>query len=687
MLPSFRLSQAGLLSALTLLSCGKKGADTEASGQADPALAAAVTSAMDTTVDPCVDFYQYACGGWVKSTEIPADRVYWSRTFSTISKRNEEMLREILESAAKDPGTDATKQKLGAFYGSCMDEATIDARGMAPVAALLAEIDAVKTPAELMALAGKLHAAGMAPFFDMAIYADFTDPNLNIAHMTQGGLGLPDREYYLRTDADGEKLRQAYVGWLGRVLVLSGLAEEQSTDLAAKILVFETELARVSIPREDLSDPEKTYHRIERAGLQGLAPTFPWDGFFQSLGSPGTTTINVEVPHYYTEMPKIIAAAAPETLRAYLRAMVLRDSALALPTAIEKENFAFYGRTLFGQPEMKPRWRRCVDATQSAMGELLGQAYVSQAFAGDSKATAEEMIKGIELAFEGGLGQLGWMDDETRARATEKARAVTNKIGYPDRWRDYSGLNVVSGEWFQNQLAARQFATRYELDKIGKPVDKGEWYMPPQMVNAYYNPLNNEIVFPAGILQPPFFSASAPRAMNYGAIGMVMGHELSHGFDDAGRKFDPQGRMVEWWNPDAVARFEEAAACVSAQYSGYQVQEGVNVNGELTLGENIADMGGIKTTLRAYQAWEASTGKKEPSVAGLSSEQLLFVSFAQGWCSLIRPEAERVLVATDSHSPPSFRVNGPLANLPEFAEAFQCKTGAPMAPEKRCTVW
>lgn len=681
------LSRAALLGALALLSCGKKGAGTSASGQVDPALAAAVTGAMDTSVDPCQDFYQYACGNWLKTTEIPADRVYWSRTFSTISKRNEEMLKQILEDAAKDPGQDPTRQKLGAYYGSCMDEAAIQAQGMAPVAPLLSEIDAAKTPADFLTLSGRLHASGMAPFFEMAVYADFQDPSLNIAHMTQGGLGLPDREYYLRTDERSEALRKGYVGWLSRILVLSGLSQDVANDQAAKILVMETELARVSIPREDLSDPEQTYHRIERAGLQGLAPSFPWDAFFSALGSPQTTTINVEVLGFFTEMPKILAAAAPETLRAYLRAQVLYSNALALPSAVEEENFAFFGKTLYGQPEMKPRWRRCVDATQGAMGELLGQAYVAQAFGGDSKATAEEMIKGIEGAFEGGLAELAWMDDETRARAADKARAITNKIGYPDKWRDYSSLSVAPGQWYQNLSNARAFGARYELDKIGKPVDRGEWYMPPQMVNAYYNPLNNEIVFPAGILQPPFFSAAAPRAMNYGAIGMVMGHELSHGFDDAGRKFDPQGRMVEWWNPGAVERFEQAAACVSDQYSGYAVQEGVNVNGELTLGENIADMGGIKTTLRAYRAWVKSSGVTEPQVGDLSADQLLFVSFAQGWCSLIRPETERVLVSTDSHSPPKYRVNGPLANLPEFAEAFQCPAGSPMAPEKRCTVW
>lgn len=681
------LSRASaLLLTLALVSCGKK-SKTEDAGGADPALEASIRSAMDTSVSACDDFYQYACGNWLKTTEIPADRVYWGRTFSTISDRNEQMLKGILESAAKDPGTDPARARLGAYYGACMDEAAIESKGLEPVSGLLAKIDAAKTTQDFAALAGVLHQGGMSPLLELSVYADFKDPNLNIAHFTQGGLGLPDREYYDREDDEAKGLRAAYVAHVGKLLVASGMDAAAAQDQASKILAFETELARVSIPREDLYDPDKTYHRIERSGLQGLAPDFPWDAFFEGLGAKDMSTINVEVLEFYTEMPKIVAATAPETLRTYMRYQVLRGAALALPKAIEEEVFAFYGKTLFGQPEMKPRWRRCLSATEAAMGELLGQAYVAEAFQGDSKATAIEMIQGIEAAFEGGLPSLGWMDDETRTRAVEKARAVTNKIGYPDKWRDYSGLEVASGDWFQSRWNASVFNARYELAKVGGPVDKGEWGMWPQMVNAYYNPLNNEIVFPAGILQPPFFSALAPKAMNYGAIGMVMGHELSHGFDDSGRKFDPQGRLSEWWNAEAEQRFEEATTCVSSQYSGYQIQEGVNINGELTLGENIADMGGIKVTYRAYKAWEAARGAPEPAVAGLTPEQLLFVSFAQGWCTLVRPEAERVLIATDSHSPPRYRVNGPLANLPEFAEAFGCEVGSPMRPEKTCTVW
>lgn len=677
------LSLVGAAGSLTLVSCEKKTPTTAASD--DAALAASITGAIDTSVNPCDDFYQYACGNWVKTTQIPADRVYWSRSFSVIDDNNEALVRTILEDAQKNPGDDADKKQLGAYYGACMDEAGVEARGLDPIKPVLAEIDAIQDVKGFMSTVGHLQMAKGSPLFNIGIYADFKDPNVNIAHFTQGGLGLPDREYYLKDDDDSKGLRDLYLAHLGRMLALSGMAEADATAQAKAILAFETELAKVSIPREDLSDPAKTYHRIERAGLQALAPSFPWDSFFTATGYPNMSTINVEVLGFFTEMPKLVSALDPQTMRAYLRYQVMAASSSTLPKAIDEEAFSFYGKTLYGQPEQRPRWRRCLDATTGALGELVGKAYVEKAFPGASKTQALEMIQGIEGAFEAGLPQLAWMDDATRAHAVEKAKAISNKIGYPDTWRDYSKLQVGTS-YFENSWAAAQFSAKREADKVGNPVDRAEWGMPPHEVNAYYNPLNNEIVFPAGILQPPFFKADAPRAMNYGAIGMVMGHELTHGFDDSGRQFDPQGKMVEWWDPGAVQRFTEAAACVSKQYSGYEVQPGVPLNGELTLGENIADNGGIKVTYRAYKAWEASHAR-EPDVAGFNPDQLLFLSFAQSWCAIIRPETERVLVMTDSHSAPKFRVNGPLSNMAEFGDAFQCKPGSPMRPTETCTVW
>lgn len=665
------------------LSC-KKQAPADAT---DDGLTTAVTSAIDASVDPCTDFYQYACGAWLSTTEMPADRVWWGRAWSTISDRNEELLRGVLEAAAKDAAGDPVRAQLGAYYGACMDTAAIDARGVTPLQPQLARIDAVKTPAEFAAVVGELHAAGMNPLFDLWVDADFKDPNLTITHLYQGGLGLPDREYYLSADEPYVGYRAAYVAHVAAMLGFLGMEAEVAKTRAAAVLALETELARVSLPNDQLTDPETTYHRIERAGLVALSSGFDWAGYFTGLGYPDLQPINVATPDYFAALPGILAAAAPETLQAYLRYQLVTDFAGALPAEVEQANFAFYGQKLYGQPEMKPRWRRCLDATEEAMGEALGQAYVAAAFPAESKAEALTMIQGVESAFEAGLPALGWMDETTRARAIEKAKAVTNKVGYPDRWRDWSGLRLPPGDYFASVLSARRFNVKYVGDKIGGPVDRTEWGMPPQMVNAYYNPLNNEMVFPAGILQPPMFAGDYPRAMNYGGMGMIMGHELTHGFDSSGRKFAPDGRMMTWWDPAAEARFEEATTCVVQQYSSYEVVPGLQLNGELTLTENIADLGGIKAAYRAYQAWVAQTGGEPASVRGLSNEQLFFVAYAQSWCSLVRPETERVLALTDTHSPARYRVNGALTDTPEFGEAFACAVGTPMRPEKPCTVW
>ena len=668
--------------ALLVLSCGKKAPETAASS--NPYLQS-LQAAIDPSVDPCTDFYTYACGTWLKNTEIPADRSYWGRSFSTITERNEVLLREILDAAAKDPAGNPALAKVGTFYATCMDEAAVEARGVTPLQPWLAKIDAVKTPADAARVVGELQMIGLAPLFDMGPYPDFKDPNLTILHMSQGGLGLPDRDYYLTDET--ASIREQYLAHVAAMFVLLGTPEADAKTQAQQVLAFETELAKVQIPREELRDPDKTYHRLERDGLKAAAPDFNWDAMFAGMGYDALKEINVEVPDVYKAMGALVQKTDPAVLRAYLRYQLVTSAAPTLSKALVEQNFAFYGRTLYGQPEMRPRWKRCLQTTQDAMGELLGQVYVERAFSGPSKPIAVDMIKGIEGAFEAGLPQLAWMDDTTRARAVEKARAVTNKIGYPDKWRDYSGLAVTEGTYFENLTAARAFSGRYYLDKVGKPVDRSEWMMNPQDVNAYYNPLNNEIVFPAGILQPPFFSADAPMAMNLGGIGMVMGHELTHGFDDEGRKFAPDGRLTVWWDEAASQRYEEAAACVVEQSNAYEGQPGLHVNGELTTGENIADIGGVRLAYRAYQDWASKQAKKPEGLGDYSDEQLVFLSFAQGWCTLARPEAERVRVATDPHSPAKFRVNGALTNLPEFHEAFDCKVGTPMHPEKTCTVW
>lgn len=666
------------------LSCKKEAPETSAS--ADP-VAESVLSAIDASVDPCTDFYQYACGGWLNTTEIPADRAMWGRSWSTIDTRNEELLRAALDAAARDPGGDALKAQLGGYWGACMDEAAVNARGLSPLAPQLARIDGAGSVADLAVITGELQAAGMNPLFDLWVSPDFKDPNLNILHVVQGGLGMPDREYYLSAEEPYVSVRAAYAGYLTTILGKLGVPADQAGTQAAAIIALETKLAENSLPNDQLVDPEKLYHRMERDGLVQLAPGFDWVGFLKGTGYPDLAQINVATPDFVKALPGVLSATELATLKAYLRVQLVSELSGALSSDVEQAAFDFYGKTLYGLPEMKPRWRRCLDATEGAMGEALGQLYVAQAFAGASKDEANRMIKGVEAAFEAGLPELAWMDDATRARAVEKARAVTNKVGYPDKWRDWSGLRVVPGDYFASSLSARRFNTRYELDKVGGPVDRGEWGMPPHMVNAYYNPLNNEMVFPAGILQPPMFSGDAPRAMNYGAMGMVMGHELTHGFDSSGRKFAPDGRMTEWWDPAAEARFEEAAKCVSTQYSGYEVLPGLMLNGELTLTENIADAGGLKASYRAYQRWVAESGGEPAAVRGLSNEQLFFVSFAQAWCVKARPETERVLALTDTHSPPRYRVNGTLINTAAFGEAFACAEGSPMRPKSSCTVW
>jgi predicted metalloendopeptidase len=426
---------------------------------------------------------------------------------------------------------------------------------------------------------------------------------------------------------------------------------------------------------------------VDIAGVKKLAPGLDWDAFLQGLGYPGLVEINVFTPEFFSALEKTVQATPVETLQAYLKSDLARGAAPHLAKAWVDANFEFYGKALGGQEEIEPRWKRCVDATEAALGEAVGKLYVDKAFAGESKKVALEMIHDIENAFEKSLPSLAWMDDATRQRAVEKKNALGNKIGYPDKFRDYSKMKVVPGDYFGNLLAGVAFEFRRQGDQVGKAKDPMEWRMTPQQVNAYYTPLNNEIVFPAGILQPPFFNKDFPAAMNYGAIGMVVGHELSHGFDDQGRKFSPTGKLEEWWAPEVSKKFEERAKCIADQYSALEVEPGVKVNGQLTLGENIADVGGLKQAYSAYKTWEARHGGKGPTIGDLTPDQLFFVAHAQAWCSLQTPEFQRMQVTVDSHSPSKFRGSVPEMNNPAFAEAFACQAGTPMAPANRCEVW
>jgi putative endopeptidase len=690
------LSMAGPVAALllSLTLAPLRGADApSAKSLSRQEIAASVTSSMDPKADPCNDFYRYACGGWLDTTKMPSDQARWVRSFSTITERNRELVKTLLENAGKNPGTDPERRQIGDFYASCMDEGAVEKAGLSPLAGMFTAIDQVSDPSSLMSVAAGLSKSGVGALFGGGAAPDFKNPTMNLLFLTQGGLGLPDRDYYVSEDPKKQEILAKYETHVARMLGLAGESTADASGHAKAIVAFETELARASRPRAEMRDRDKIYNKIDRAGLEKLAPGLAWPRFFATLGYPDVQSINVAVPEFFQALERLAGATPAETLRAYLRWNVVDSHADRLPKAFVEANFEFFGKTLSGQQEIQPRWKRCVTASTAALGEAIGKLYVAEEFAGNSKAVAVEMIRDIENAFESNLPALAWMDDTTRKRAVEKAQKVSNKIGYPDVWRDYSTVAVKRGDYFASAVSALRFEFDRDMKKVGQPVDRNEWRMVPQQVNAYYMSTSNEIAFPAGILQPPFFHKDFPAAMNYGAVGTVMGHELTHGFDDQGRKSDGDGVLREWWEPEVAAKFEKQAACVEAQYSAMEVEPGVHVNGKLTLGENIGDIGGVKEAYVAFQGWKsrhripAPGEPKEPLVPGLTDDQLFFVSFSQVWCSLSTPEFLRNQVTTDSHSPGQVRAILPLVNLPEFATAFSCPVGSKMNPKERCTVW
>lgn len=646
-----------------------------------------VLSAIDPEADPCQDFYRYACGGWLASETLPSDQTRWVRSFSVIQEDNRELIRTLLEDAADDPGKGGERQRIGNYYASCMDEGAIEERGAKPLGPMLAKIDGVKDLPSFMAVTGALHRHSIGAVFAGQAFPDFKDPTLNIAFFFQGGLGMPDRDYYVSEDAKKVELLEAYEAHVARMLELLGSKAELAAQQAEQVLAFETQLATHSRPREAMRVIEKLYNKLDRGGLEKLTPELPWGAYFEAIGYPDVQHISVATPEFFEAFEDLVQNTDMDVLRTYLRWHLVNGSANLLSKPFVDAQFEFFGKTVQGQQAMRPRWKRCVASTENALGEALGRLYVEQRFSGNSKDVALEMIEDIEGAFEANLPALAWMDDTTRQRAVEKAKAVRNKIGYPDTWRDYSSMALESGDFFHNAMVARAFEFDRNARKIGQKVDPNEWGMTPQMVNAYYNPLLNEIAFPAGILQPPFFHRDFPAAMNYGAVGAVMGHELSHGFDDQGRKFAPDGQLRQWWEEAASERFETEAACVSDLYSGYEIEPGVAVNGKLTLGENIADLGGVKQAYKAYKSWESRHEVSDSMVPGLTPDQLFFVAFGQVWCSLTTPEQARLRVTTDSHSPARFRVIGPISQNEDFAKAFQCAEDTPMNPKNKCEVW
>ncbi|MEE9382529.1 MAG: M13 family metallopeptidase [Nannocystaceae bacterium] len=650
----------------------------------------AMLGRMDPQADPCEDFFRYACGGWIDRTPLPPDKPRWG-TFGELAQRNNEAVRDLLAQAAEAPNGDADRQRVGDFYTACMDEAAINGAGAAPLAAYLDKIDAVQNRNAYMRVVGEFHRQildGGGALFSAGVYPDAKQPDRYIVNIGQGGLGFLDRDFYLKDDPRSKQLLTAYGVHVEKMLLLSGTPPERAQKGAVAILAFETRLAELSWPRADLRDPDKTYNKIDRKGLQKLNRKFAWKAYFDGAGAGDTAQdIDVAVPDFISGMTKLVARTKLDTLKAYLRWHVVKAQASNLSAAFENEAFRF-SAMVSGAKELPARWERCVSKTTGAFPEIVGRYFVNATFPGDSKDIALTMIGQIEAAFAAGLPTLAWMDDTTRQRAITKMHAITNKIGHPDNWRDYSSVGTQPTAHFANVLASNEFEARRKIARIGQSVDKTEWFMPPSIVNAYYNPSANEIVFPAGILQPPFFHREMPAPMNYGAIGMVMGHELTHGFDDSGRKYDGTGRLTPWWEPEVSARFDEQASCVEKRYSTIEVQPGARINGKLTLGENIADLGGLKQAYAAYHA--AATSTHAPSVAGwaqFTADQLFFLAYSQAWCSRATPEVERMMITLDSHAPPKYRVNVPMSNLSEFWDAFQCVEGTAMHPQNTCEVW
>ncbi len=680
-----------LLWALTFLTAIASQADTtsDQKGSLPSMLEQGVGAAVediDFSADPCVDFYQYACGGWLAKTELPGDEVRWLRSFSVVRQQNRETVREILESAHKKPGDDPDRQAISDFYGSCMAEKAVEKAGIDPIIPLLQAIGKIEDTSGIMSMAGQLHRAGVGAFFGFGSVPDFKDPDLNISILLQGGLGLPDRDYYLSDEENFSEIRGKYHVHMEKMFTLAGDSPEVAKKKAEHILGFETKLAEGSRSRTDMRQTDKLYHRVELKGLQEQSPQVNWEAFLKGIGFPDLTLINVATPEYFTLLNGEMTSENLSVLKDYLSWHTLSTFAPRLSSAFVKEDFAFYSQTLTGQSEMRPRWRRCVNATSAALGETIGRVYVAENFAGSSKEIATTMIEDIIKSFEIALPKLAWMDEQTAEIAMKKAKAVSSKIGYPDKWRDYSKL-VLGDSYLENTLASNRFESDFDLAKVGTPVDKTEWGFPPQTVNAFYNPLNNDISFPAGILQPPFFHKDYPAAMNYGGIGGAIGHELSHGFDDQGRKFDPTGKMQEWWQPEVAELFQVQAQCVDDLYSAVEIEKGVNVNGKLTLGENIADLGGTKQAWQAYQLWNQRNPDVPQYSEKITNEQLFFISFGQLWCTIATPEEMRRLIKIDPHSPGLLRANLPMSQHPAFGEVFGCKEGTPMNPKEKCEVW
>ncbi len=672
-----------------------KGAVPEAAGKsleeakAEPAFDVAN---LDKSVKPGDDFYKFANGSWLKNNPVPPEYARWG-SFNLLTERNNEALHKIAQKAAAEAaGSGATPevQKVGDYFASGMNETEINTARAKPLEEELKKIDAIKDRADVLKQIAHLHRIGIGSFFGFLSGPDDKKADMNIAQAFQGGLGLPDRDYYLKDDEASQKIRDQYVEHVSKMLQLLGDPEKKATESARKVLAFETSLAKPARSRVELRDPQKNYNKMKVSELQALTPDFKWTDYFTSLSIPAPAEVNVGQPDFFKAANEVYKTASLDDWKTYLRWNLINAAATELSSDFVDENFRFYGTALTGAKKLKERWKRVITVVDAQLGEALGKLYVAEYFPPESKARMIELVKNVQEAMADSIKSRDWMDEKTKEEALKKLASFRVKIGYPDEWRDYSKLKIDRGPYVLNAMRGAMFEIDRQLKKIGQPVDKDEWGMSPPTVNAYYHPNLNEIVFPAGILQPPFFSAQADDAINYGGIGAVIAHEISHGFDDQGRQFDAEGNLRDWWTAESAAKYKERAQKIVQQYAEYEPLPGMHINGELTLGENIADDGGVKLAFAALQkALAKNPEMAKQKIDGFTPEQRFFLGWAQVWRNNIRDEDLRRRIITDPHSPGHYRCNGPLANSAEFQKAFNLPDGSPMVrpADKRVSIW
>ena len=645
-------------------------------------------SSIDRSASACQDFNRFANGGWIDKNPIPAAYSRWGR-FELLEEQNQNVLHGILDGLVmKKKFANSNEQRIADFYGSCMDEQKIEGEGIQPLEPELQRIAQITDLLTLEDEVARLHAHRIPAVFGFGASQDFKDSTQIIAQVVQGGLGLPDRDYYTNDDAKSKATREEYVKHVARTFELTGDSPERAAAEAATVMNVETKLAEKSLTRVQRRDPEANYHPMIKTQLLEMTPDFDWGRYFRGIGLPEIGKVNVGQPDFFKVADKLLTSTPIDDWKTYLRWHVVNAASNTLSSKFVQESFNFNGKFLQGTTEMLPRWKRCVASTDRALGEALGQLYVSKTFTPQAKERARMMVANLVAALRDDLTTLSWMSQETRQKAIGKLEAYVRKIGYPDKWRDYEALQVTRGPYYNNAVSAGEFDFKRNLVKIGKPVDRTEWGMSPPTVNAYYNPQFNEIVFPAGILQPPFYDPKADDAFNYGGIGAVIGHEMTHGFDDQGARFDANGNLVMWWTQDDYKKFTARTNCVVQQFDSYEVEPGLHQKGQLVVGESVADLGGLTVAYAAYQ--KSLQGKPRPKdINGFTPEQRFFLGWAQVWAQNIRPEAARLRTATDPHPLGRFRVNGPLSNMTTFAQAFQCKDGDAMVrpPDKRCQIW